>query len=179
MVQIRLATADELEQLAVIEIKASKRFPKGKLPEPDKSTPLPLLFQALQAQLLFCADVNNSVVGFASCHIYDQCLHLDELSVLQDHGRQGIGGKLVDHLKIECRKRKLSTISLLTFADIPWNAPFYRKHGFESLEDSAAPEYLRALLAEEKTMGLSNRVAMVFRYEAHRRDSHARNPLHS
>jgi hypothetical protein len=45
-------------------------------------------------------------------------------------------------------------MTLCTFADVPWNAPFYGRHGFEELSDPG-PE-LRALRATESRLGLDD-----------------------
>ena len=48
------------------------------------------------------------------------------------------------------------------FADVPWNAPFYARHGFEVLEPE--PAWMAPLRAAEERIGLprqGTRVAMV------------------
>jgi len=53
-------------------------------------------------------------------------------------------------------------VTLRTYADVPWNAPFYAKHGYVELDP--LPAHLRPLADTEERMGLprhGRRVAMV------------------
>jgi 4-diphosphocytidyl-2-C-methyl-D-erythritol kinase len=53
-----------------------------------------------------------------------------ELDVHPDHGRRGIGGALLEHACAWARAAGYRRVDLGTLADVPWNAPFYRRHGF-------------------------------------------------
>ena len=63
----------------------------------------------------------------------DEALHLEELDVLPGHGRQGIGTRLVRALCDGARGRGIAAVTLCTFRDVPWNAPFYERLGFRIL----------------------------------------------
>jgi ribosomal protein S18 acetylase RimI-like enzyme len=165
MLAIRLGTLDDLVPLADIEISAASLFPRGKIPHPHESLPYEVMREAVKNQLLFCAELQvnsggKTLVAFAACHLYEHYLHLDEISVLPDYGKQGIGSLLVKHLIKESAQRKCQGITLSTFSDIPWNAPFYKKLGFTELAYSETPKHVQAMLDEEKSIGLKNRVAM-------------------
>jgi len=100
-------------------------------------------------------------VGFVSVDIVDGCAHIDQLSVLTDHGRRGIGRALVDHAVQWARATGLPAVTLTTFRDVPWNAPFYRQVGFEVVDDPTPG--LAAVRAAERAEGLDGfgpRVAM-------------------
>jgi hypothetical protein len=43
---------------------------------------------------------------------------------------------------------------LCTFADVPWNAPFYARHGFVSLAESESTPGLLELRQREVSLGL-------------------------
>ena len=86
-------------------------------------------------------------------------MHVSEMSVVTSHGHQGIGGALLDaanqHAERTCRR-----VSLTTFASVPWNGPFYAKHGFRVMTDAEIGVGLAARIQEERDLGLANRLVM-------------------
>jgi hypothetical protein len=48
---------------------------------------------------------------------------------------------------------QLNSVTLTTFRDLPWNAPFYQGMGFVELIPSAADHHLREALQAEITHG--------------------------
>lgn len=95
---------------------------------------------------------DHSPVGFVHVLDADGQAHLEQLSVLPRHGRRGIGRALVEAAMREARARGYSRITLRTYAEVPWNAPFYSRCGFsESVPEGA---FLRSLLDVEGGMGL-------------------------
>jgi 4-diphosphocytidyl-2-C-methyl-D-erythritol kinase len=53
-----------------------------------------------------------------------------EIDVLPRYSRRGIGAALLNHACDWARAAGYRRIDLGTLADVPWNAPFYAKHGF-------------------------------------------------
>ena len=53
-------------------------------------------------------------------------------------------------------------VTLTTFADVPWNAPLYRRYGFRDMPRDALPDWLAAVRDEEDAGVLSRwpRIAM-------------------
>lgn len=159
---IRFASFHDIDQLAHIEVSAASRYPPARIPHPHESLPETMLLEALKNNLLFCAEEAEQVVGFAACHRYKQNLHLDEISVLPEYGQQGIGSLLVKQVLETAKHNDLKACTLTTFEDIPWNAPFYQKLGFRIIRDKDIPRHVAAMLREEKSVGLRQRVAMLF-----------------
>lgn len=157
---IRPGDAADVHLLAAIEIAAGEMFPASRIPDPDVIFPLALLEKSSAEDLLFVADVAGRVVGFATSTIVTDRLHLDELSVHPEFGRQGLGRRLVKVVLDTAQDRNLSGVSLTTFADIPWNGPFYQSMGFTVLAEESLDESLTAALAHERELGLTERVAM-------------------
>ncbi len=93
-------------------------------------------------------------VGFAHVLQHGDTAHLEQLSVLPDHSRRGHGRALVEAAAREATSRGALRITLRTYADIPWNAPFYAALGFE---ERPAPddEFHRSLVVAEEHAGLS------------------------
>jgi GNAT superfamily N-acetyltransferase len=83
-----------------------------------------------------------------------------------DAGR-GIGAALIEHLAGVARADGRPALTLTTFRDVPWNAPYYARLGFAELPTAEWGPQLQALVAREQTAipGDHPRVAMIRRLE--------------
>ncbi|MBW4457630.1 MAG: GNAT family N-acetyltransferase [Nostoc indistinguendum CM1-VF10] len=54
-----------------------------------------------------------------------------QIDVAPEHGQRGIGSALVGTVCTWAKQQGYRIVSLSTFRDIPWNAPFYSKLGFQ------------------------------------------------
>lgn len=161
---VRLAGPEHVDRLPEIEREAATRFGDS-LPESVLShvTPLDSLLAARQAGLLWVAvEPAGTPVGFAVAGIVGRRVHLEELDVLPAHGRKGVGAALIGAVVDYALDRGCDEITLTTFRDVPWNAPFYARLGFEEIPEHELGADLVRRLSEEVTLGLerSGRVAM-------------------
>lgn len=92
------------------------------------------------------------VVGFVHVMELDGHAHLEQVSVLPWFGRRGIGRQLVEGAIAEARRRGHSEITLRTYVDVPWNAPFYETCGFVTTEPQTPA--LVGLVQVEQALGL-------------------------
>jgi len=79
-------------------------------------------------------------------HVNGAC-RLDQLSVRTGAMRQGIGSRLVAFAVEWAAGRPLW---LETYAHLPWNRPFYERHGFVVTPPAGAPAEVQAFLAEQR-----------------------------
>ena len=111
--------------------------------------------------LLVAAD-GDDVVGFAHVLDLDGRAHLEQIAVLPERARHGIGSVLLEDACRCAAERGFAQVTLRTFRDVVWNAPFYARHGFVVLTDE--PDWMTPLRAAEERAGLTRqgeRVAMV------------------
>lgn len=155
--EIRPPRADEIAALPAIERDAARRF-------------APLGMEALMAAVLTSAEaheearragrswvaapVGGAPVGFAVASLHDDRAHLDELDVLDAHGRRGLGRRLVEAVEAWARAQGARALTLSTMRDVPWNGPWYARLGFAVVEPRDYDAALRALAAHEAEMGL-------------------------
>ena len=157
---IRVAAREDARALPPVESSASRRFLA--IPDlallPDDDMPVEA-HERYIAQGTEWVAVNESheLVGFLAAEIVNRDLHLWELAVRGDVQSKGIGRQLIGAAEIFARERHLHSLTLTTFSDVPWNAPWYSRMGFEI---SVGDERLTALVRAEIERGLPRRCAM-------------------
>ena len=71
-----------------------------------------------------------------------------------DSARRGIGRSLIDHVADEAVAAGITALTLTTFSQVPWNAPYYERCGFRRLDEAELTPGLRAIRRHEAEMGL-------------------------
>lgn len=100
------------------------------------------------------ADPDDRPDGFALGALVDGHLHLLELAVARAQGRRGIGTALLATVIDHARWRFDPAVTLTTERDVPWNGPFYARHGFVEVNPQVSESELRALLEDDIASGL-------------------------
>ncbi|MFT5686055.1 MAG: GNAT superfamily N-acetyltransferase [Myxococcota bacterium] len=107
--------------------------------------------------LLVAVDDGDVPVGFAVVKTLGVGTHLCEMDVHPNHGRRGLGGALLRACIAWADGRP---VTLTTYADLPWNAPFYARHGFVAVPVGDWDDALRRLAVAEGVAPGSGRVVM-------------------
>lgn len=107
------------------------------------------------------------VVGFAALTTVDGNAHLASLGVHPDHGRRGVGSRLLAAACAWAAELGRPAITLTTFVHLPWNAPFYAARGFAVLPPAAWGPGMRDVWAAERRAGIvvAPRTAMIRRLD--------------
>lgn len=100
------------------------------------------------------ADDGDRPVAFLIADRLEDSLFVIELAVRLEAQGRGIGGALLDAVQAEARARFLAAVTLTTFRDVPWNAPYYARRGFRLLGEGDLTPGLRAVLDDEIAQGL-------------------------
>ncbi|MDQ1721351.1 MAG: hypothetical protein QOI26_1085 [Pseudonocardiales bacterium] len=91
-------------------------------------------------------------IGYLRAEVVDGQAHIEGLSVRPRWMRRGIGAALVSAACQWATEQGFSQITVCTFADVPWNGPFYLRQGFTEVPPST-PE-LQELRQRETRLGL-------------------------
>ncbi len=160
---IGVARADELPLLPALEMRAGERFRQIGRDAVADGPPLSLatLQAAAAHQGVIVARVDGAPVGFAVVEPLKGSLHLEEISVDPAWGGRGVGARLLEHVVALARRRGLPAVTLCTFVDVPWNAPWYRRHGFEVIPPAAQSVELTARAGDDAARGLDARSRVV------------------
>jgi GNAT superfamily N-acetyltransferase len=114
-----------------------------------------------QAALVIVAG--DPPVGFASVEVVDDAAHIWQLSVLPAEGRRGRGTALVQAVCAWATGQGFDAVTLTTYRDVPWNAPFYARLGFVVVAEQDLSRGLVAIRVHERVAGdddFGPRVAM-------------------
>ncbi|MDH6706940.1 ribosomal protein S18 acetylase RimI-like enzyme [Kitasatospora sp. MAA19] len=165
--RIRAATRDELPLLCELERAAGAPFAAIGMPEIahdeppaphelahylDEGVALVALADhpGLPGDAALPADP-GPIAGYLLAEPVDGALHIEQVSVHPDHARRGIGRALIEHL---AAGTDAPALTLTTFTDVPWNAPYYARCGFRPLADHEVTPGLREIRRKEAEHGL-------------------------
>jgi GNAT superfamily N-acetyltransferase len=164
---IRAPRPDELEALRTIERAAGNTFRAVGMDdiaehEPAAAEELAAYLEAGRAWVVCEEDVP---VGYALVDVVDEEAHLEQLSVRPESGRRGLGAALLGHVCRWARDKGFGAVTLTTFEHVPWNAPYYGRHGFRVLADDELGPELRRQRAQEAAHGLDPALRVCMRRE--------------
>ncbi|MFD9264082.1 GNAT family N-acetyltransferase, partial [Streptomyces sp. NPDC059538] len=71
-----------------------------------------------------------------------------------DRARRGLGRGLMEHLAEFAARGGVPALTLTTFTEVPWNAPYYVRCGFRLLDDAGLTPGLREIRDREAAHGL-------------------------
>ena len=154
----------------VIDREASKLFANlGLIRTPDgmpEPVPEHAFALSIDAGLLFVAQSSPiassaTLIGFAMSRIYRPDLLLEQLSVLPDRGRQGIGSALIERTMDCAQRHRLKHVVISTFRDVAWNGPMYRRRGFQEIpRQKLRPWHLAIEAGHREIMDVGQRCFM-------------------
>lgn len=164
MYRIAAARPKDLPLLPGIELAAATLL-VGHAPESvlAGTTSQSELEHALRRGHLWVALADDVAVGFAQIEVLAPGVaHLAEVDVHPEHGRRGLGSRLVMTVCGWAAANGYSWLTLTTFRGVPWNMPFYARLGFEEIPPEDLTPVLLAIIDDEARRGLDphRRVAM-------------------
>jgi predicted N-acetyltransferase YhbS len=169
---IRLSRRAEVAALQEIERQASQRFASQAAelglstdPVAEAHSVQVLLAANDDGRLWVAADEQGQLVGLALVKELGLFAHLDELDVLPAHGRQGLGRARLEAVCEWASSRGFSAVTLSTFRDVAWNAPFYARRGFAVLSPEELPPELLEIVARESQRGLRTDLRVIMQRE--------------
>lgn len=161
--KIILAKNQHIQFFPEIEKAAAQIFSDEDLDPAHKSivTSIEEFKEGLKEKRLWSVlSSSANVVGFLLADIIDGNFHIKEMDIHPDHGRQGLGAKLLKAAIEDANAKAFNKITLTTFGHLKWNRMFYQKHGFSVVTKVNKGTQLSRILEDEAKQGLKNRVAM-------------------
>ncbi|MBF8187727.1 GNAT family N-acetyltransferase [Nonomuraea sp. K274] len=156
---VRWAEAGELAGLVSVELAADRLFEQVGITFPPGTT---MIEEVDDPETVLVEG--DPPAGFALIGWVDGNVHLDQLAVRPERMRQGIGGRLVAAVIDHARAAGAPYVTLTTYRDVPWNAPWYARYGFSALPEPEWGPELRALVEHERELGIEVAPRVVLRH---------------
>lgn len=99
-------------------------------------------------------DGTGRIAAYLLSDAVDGAAHVEQVSVHPGAARRGVGRALIDHLAALAPTEGLTALTLTTFTDVPWNAPYYARLGFRTLAEPELTDGLREIRRDEARQGL-------------------------
>jgi len=163
--KIRDACPDDLPELPAIELAAGRVFADIGMAEIADAVPPSLDrlagYQA-DGRAWVTVDAADRPVAYLIADVVDGNAHIEQVSVHPSAAGHRLGAALIDHTGAWATRHGLPALTLTTFRNVPWNAPYYERCGFHALHDADLPPGLRAIRRQEAAHGLDAwpRIAM-------------------
>ncbi len=163
---LRLARLEDAESMPAVERAAATIFNEQEGLEsldPEDICATDDLRRFIRKGHSLVAHVGERMAGFLVNEPFGRELHVWEFDVHPDFQQRGIGAGLLRACMIDARNSGFSALTLTTFRDVPWNAPFYARLGFEEVIALDAHPRLAGILSLEADNGLpiDRRCAMI------------------
>lgn len=167
---MRAARPDDLPALREIETAAGAAFRDIDMSEVADDEPPTIAdlaeFQA-DGRAWVAVDATDRPVAYLLVSPVDGNAHIDQVSVHPSHARQGLGRALIEAAAVWARSRGLTGLTLTSFADVPWNAPYYERLGFHALTEDQLTSGLRTIRDHEAARGLDKWTRATMRRPTH------------
>ena len=155
---VRPTTIADTALLPAIEQDAGQRF--RDIPELTRIADGPVISlenhqQFVRRGMSWVALADNRPVGFLLAEAQGKSLFIVEISLHRAWQGKGLGRKLMAYMQAWASQRRFSELTLTTFRDVPWNAPWYARMGFEMLPETSLSAALRPKLAQEVAHGMA------------------------
>jgi len=151
---VRLALNADCVHLPGIERSASRRFAELGMDDVASQTVAESETWHPHCEdegLWVSVDEQDRPFGFlASGRIDGDGMFIYQLAVDYEHRRQGAGQALLATAETAAKQRGLRAVFLTTFIEVPFNAPYYERQGYETVVDAELPDALQMVIEAER-----------------------------
>jgi GNAT superfamily N-acetyltransferase len=120
----------------------------------DAGTPTAAAEKAIADGRITVAEHDGDLLGWVYVGRIDGELCIGQISVARAHGKKGIGTALLRSVIDAAIARGEPSIVLNTQRDIPWNLPWYERHGFAVVAPGDWTPALKRIADEQSKAGL-------------------------
>ncbi|WFB07430.1 GNAT family N-acetyltransferase [Streptomyces sp. LX-29] len=156
--RIRTSTLDDIPVLQDIERAAGRCFRDIGMDEIADDEPLSVPELARyhrEGRAWVSVDEHDHPVAYLITDPVDGNVHVEQVSVHPDAARRGVGRSLIEHVAREAAADGVAALTLTTFTEVAWNAPYYAARcGFRALREAELTPGLREIRRLENAHGL-------------------------
>lgn len=154
---IRRAEHEDLAALPAIEVAAGESFRALGMDEiADDPAPSVAALAGYQAhgRAWVATDDLNRPVAYVLVELVGDDAHIEQVSVHPEHAGKRLGAGLIDAVADWALGEGITALTLTTFEDVPWNAPYYARIGFRIVPPENWSPDIRGIVAAEAGHGL-------------------------
>ena len=153
---MRLARAQDISAIQRIETAAGEIFRtlRMDLVADDEPPSTDELRRSVDSDRAWVAVRDDEPVGYLTYELVAGEWHIEQVSVDPEHAGRGLGRQLVERVADIAAAAGVRALTLTTYRDVPWNAPYYERLGFRELPEPAWTPELRAIREREARHGL-------------------------
>ncbi|MEN8500260.1 MULTISPECIES: GNAT family N-acetyltransferase [Paraburkholderia] len=164
-VTFRFAEPHDAAVIRAIEFEAGLRFVSVGMTGIADAPPMPLELverKIAAREIIVAVEADETRVGFVMFEPQPARFYVQELDVLTTHAGRRIGAALIEQVAQLARAGGAMQLTLSTYREVPWNAPYYRRLGFRDIESAELDAALIARREAHIARGLdeSKRVFM-------------------
>jgi GNAT superfamily N-acetyltransferase len=155
---IREAKQEDLPRLRKIERRAGELFRElgmEAVADDEPPTISDLLPYLRDGRAWVATNDRDVPVAYLLLEVVDDGGHIEQVSVDPIHSRLGLGRVLIERAAAWARQHALTSLTLTTFAEVPWNAPYYETLGFRRLSKREMTPSLDNIRRREAANGLT------------------------
>jgi GNAT superfamily N-acetyltransferase len=155
--QVRLARADEIDELVSIDEDAGALFASTGIdfsaltPEHPyvRKERLQWIAAAQRGWVFIAVDDAPDAAGFLAMDLMDGESYIEQLSIRMRAMRRGLGSMFV-HRALAWAAERGGGLWLNTYAHVPWNRPYYERFGFEVVPETRCGPQMQACLVAQR-----------------------------
>ena len=161
---IRRAVSADIEPMRALERRAAQKFSSigydfcadGPVRDADEHG------ETMREGVTLVGERADELAGFAMARRLDGVAHLIEIDVDPAFQGRGLARRLIAAVEDWARDRALRELTLTTYRDAPWNAPYYARLGFAVFDPGPERPGLLETIGKEAAWGFAfaPRVAM-------------------
>jgi GNAT superfamily N-acetyltransferase len=155
--EIRAGRVHEIERMRQVEREAGAAFRDIGMDAIAEDAPLSA--EALEAYVvdnraLVAVTDDDRIAGYLLLDSVDDAGHVAQVSVDPAYRGRRIGRQLIDAAGSWAAEAGHERLTLTTFENVPWNAPYYERLGFTHVPEADLSPGLRSLRRHEAELGL-------------------------
>lgn len=108
-------------------------------------------------------DQADKPVAYLLVEVVDGDAHIEQVSVHPHYAHRRIGKSLMDVASAWAQQHGMAALTLTTYAEVPWNGPYYQRLGFRVVPANELGAGLRAVRRAETARGLDRWPRVVMR----------------
>jgi len=154
----RIATLSDIDAILGIKSAARQQYRTiGLVLPPTGAEARELLRRHIAEGRTWVSLVEAEIAAYLIVERLEESLHIEQVTVHPRYAGQRIGASMINLAFELAARQKLQKVTLTTFADVPWNGPYYQRLGFTIIPEERLTLRLKELLQAEKD---SNRTGL-------------------